>query len=64
VTVTAWSDRAALARFERSPVHRTAKNLLRERIASSTFAVWRCHPGDLPIEWSDIHNRITLGGVG
>ena len=59
-TVTAWSDRAALARFERSPAHRAAKNLLRERLASSTFAVWRCHCAGPLVEWAEIHNRIAL----
>ena len=57
-TVSAWTDRADLTRFERSSTHRGAKDRLRDDLAPSTFAVWRCPAGDLPIAWTDIRHRI------
>jgi heme-degrading monooxygenase HmoA len=57
-TVSAWADRTALARFGRSPAHRAAKDQLRDHLAPSTFAVWRCPVGELPIRWTEIRHRI------
>lgn len=58
-TVSAWVDRGALARFERSAAHRAAKNDLREFLAPSTFAVWDCPVRDLPIRWPEVRRRIA-----
>lgn len=58
-TVSAWDDRAALTRFERSAAHRAAKNDLRERLTPSTFAVWDCPVRDLPLRWTEIRNRLA-----
>jgi hypothetical protein len=57
-TVSAWTNRSALARFERSPVHRAAKHGLRADLQPSTYAVWRCRAGDLPVRWAKARRRL------
>ncbi len=57
-TVSAWTDRSALARFERSPAHRAAKHRLQTDLQPSTYAVWRCRAGDPPGGWAHARRRL------
>lgn len=57
-TVSAWADRAALARFERSPTHRAVVHRLRRQLRPSTLVVWRCLARDLPVRWDEVRRRV------
>jgi len=51
--------RADLLEFERSDVHRTARERLGDLLTPSTLAVWTCRADQLPIGWDDVRARIT-----
>lgn len=57
--VSAWADRAELARFDRTGPHHEAKRRLRPALLTSTLAVWRCRPDELPVPWSEVRRRIA-----
>lgn len=58
-TVSAWTRRGELARFDRTDPHRAAKRRLGPVMLPSTLVVWTCHAGDLPIGWEEIRRRIA-----
>ncbi len=58
-TVSAWSDRTELARFDRTGPHRTAKQALRGAMLPSTLVLWTCAIDRLPISWHEAHVRIS-----
>jgi hypothetical protein len=62
-TVSAWADRSALARFERSSAHRAAKHRLQSDLRPSTYAVWRCRVGDLPVRWAQARRRLRTPDI-
>ena len=58
-TVSAWSHRAELARFDRTDPHRAAKQALRGAMLPSTLVLWTSPFDRLPISWHETHARIT-----
>ncbi|MCG2621915.1 hypothetical protein LVY72_08285 [Arthrobacter sp. I2-34] len=56
-TVSAWSRRDCLARFEASAAHREAKLALRGVLRPSTVLVWDCSSGQLPPDWAEVRDR-------
>jgi hypothetical protein len=61
-TVSAWTDRGGLARFDRTAPHWTARHALRAVTLPSTFVVWTCRIDQLPVPWRETRRR--LGGAG
>jgi hypothetical protein len=61
-TVSAWSRRAALAAFDRGPLHDAAKRELRPLLRPPTVAVWSARVADLPPSWADVTRRIQAVG--
>ncbi|MDN5857469.1 MAG: hypothetical protein L0H84_02495 [Pseudonocardia sp.] len=61
-TVSAWTDRKALARFDRDAAHRDAKTALRPHLLPSTLAVWTCPIEDLPVPWAEVRARLAAVG--
>ena len=59
-TVSAWTTRTDLTRFERSEPHHTATSTLRPRLWPATFAVWTCAADDLPLAWTEIRRRVEV----
>ena len=59
-TVSAWTTRTDLARFERSEPHQAAESSLRPRLWPATFAVWTCTTAELPLPWTEIRRRVEL----
>lgn len=57
--VSAWTSRADLGRFDRSPLHATVKATMRPTLVPSTFAVWRCTAAELPIRWDEVRKQIV-----
>jgi hypothetical protein len=57
-TVSAWTHRAELARFDHTGPHRTAKQALRDAMLPSTLVLWTCPVDRLPIPWHETHARI------
>jgi hypothetical protein len=58
-TVSAWSDRDALAAFNRADPHRGAVTAIRPAMATTTFVTWTCDGSDLPIRWEEVRRRIN-----
>jgi hypothetical protein len=58
-TVSGWSTRTALIRFERGEVHRRAVATLRPYVQPSTFVVWTTDPADLPSGWDEVRRRMA-----
>lgn len=58
-TVSAWTSRTDLGRFDGGELHRAAKSALRPRLWPATFVVWTCDPTDLPVAWSEVRRRIA-----
>ena len=63
-TVSAWSDREALAAFNRADPHRGAVIAIRPAMARTTFVTWTCEGTDLPIRWEEVRRRINESGNG
>ena len=63
-TVSAWSHRGELARFDRTEPHRTAKQALRGAMLPSTLVLWTCPVHRLPISWHETHVRIGAVQAG
>ena len=59
-TVSAWTGRADLGRFDRSEPHAEAKGAIRPRIRPSTFVMWSSTTAELPVKWSDVRRRIEV----
>ena len=58
-TVSAWSDRRELARFDRSGAHRAAKDALRAALLPSVLVLWTCPVAQLPVGWPEVRRRIA-----
>jgi hypothetical protein len=58
-TVSAWTDRRELARFDRSGPHRAAKDLLRGVLRPSVLVLWTCPAAQLPVGWPEVRRRIA-----
>ena len=63
-TVSAWRSRPDLGGFERSQPHQAVKEATRAVMLPSTFVMWRCRLGDLPVAWPEVHGRIQGAGNG
>ena len=59
-TVSAWTTRTDLTRFERGEPHQAAESSLRARLWPATFAVWTCATADLPLAWTEIRRRVEV----
>jgi len=59
-TVSAWTTRTDLTRFERSEPHQAAESSLRPKLWPATFAVWTCTTAELPPPWTEIRRRVEL----
>jgi hypothetical protein len=57
-TVSAWTSRADLGRFDRADPHARAKSAIRPVMRRSTFVFWNCPAADLPIRWDEVRRRI------
>ncbi|MDQ1690391.1 MAG: hypothetical protein QOD87_499 [Pseudonocardiales bacterium] len=57
-TVSAWTSRTDLTRFDRSDLHQTARSVLRPQLWPATFAVWTCAHAALPVSWAEVRARI------
>jgi hypothetical protein len=57
-TVSAWTRRTDLGRFDRTDPHKSAKDAIRPAMLPSTFVVWTCRASDLPIAWDEVARRI------
>jgi hypothetical protein len=58
-TISAWSHRAGLARFDRTGAHSRARHTLRAVMLPPTFAVWTCPIDQLPVPWHETRARIS-----
>jgi hypothetical protein len=58
-TLSAWTRRGCLARFEGGGAHRAAKHALRGALLPSTFLVWDCPAVQLPPDWAEVRRRAT-----
>ena len=63
-TVSAWSDRASLATFDRTAPHRTARRVLGSVMLPPTFAVWTWRIDQLPVPWHETRMRVREAGSG
>ncbi len=57
-TVSAWTGRAELGRFNRTDPHRAATDTIRRGMLPSTFVVWTVRAAELPIHWDEVRARI------
>ena len=62
-TISAWKNRPDLGGFERSSPHRTAKNAIRPAMLPSTFVMWTCRAGALPITWQEVRRRVEAAAI-
>jgi hypothetical protein len=60
--VSAWSRRASLTAFERSPLHTAAQQELQPLLHPPVVDVWRAAPADLPPSWEEVRRRIHAAG--
>lgn len=58
-TVSAWTDQAALRRFDRAEPHRGATRAIRPDMKPSTFVFWTGRAADLPVAWDEVHRRVA-----
>lgn len=58
-TVSAWTDRDRLYRFNRSDPHRSDVSTIRPRMDPSTFVFWTVRASDLPISWREVRRRLA-----
>jgi hypothetical protein len=58
-TVSAWTDRDHLYRFDRAEPHQSATDAIRPRMQPSTFVFWSGTAADLPISWDQVRRRIA-----
>jgi hypothetical protein len=57
-TVSAWTGRDRLYRFDGADPHRTAKDHIRPHMEPSTFVFWTATAADLPISWDEVRRRL------
>jgi hypothetical protein len=57
-TLSAWTARPELARFDGADPHRTATRTIAPRMLPTTFVTWTCRAADLPISWNEARRRI------
>jgi hypothetical protein len=62
-TMSAWTDRAGLARFDRTDPHSAARQALRAVLLPSTFVVWTCPIDRLPVPWSETRERLSKASL-
>jgi hypothetical protein len=62
-TVSAWTSRPDLGGFDRSSPHRAAKDAIRSAMRPSTFVMWSCRAGSLPITWQEVRGRVEAAGL-
>jgi heme-degrading monooxygenase HmoA len=58
LTVSAWSDRAAIARFNGTEPHKGVAMRARPAMGRSRFVTWECRASDLPIPWAEARRRL------
>jgi hypothetical protein len=63
-TVSAWSGRDHLRRFDRADPHHEATEAIRPRMLPSTFVFWTATAKDLPIAWDEVRQRIEAAPGG
>jgi hypothetical protein len=57
-TLSAWTGRPELAKFNGSDPHHAAVKAIRSRMLPTTFVTWTCRAGDLPVAWDEARDRI------
>jgi hypothetical protein len=62
-TVSAWTNRPDLGGFDRSSPHRAAKDAIRSAMLPSTFVMWSCRAGSLPITWREVRGRVEAAAI-
>lgn len=58
-TLSAWTDRAALLRFNAADPHRKAARATRPAMQPPAFVFWTATAGDLPIAWAEARRRLA-----
>jgi len=62
-TVSAWTDRAALAAFNHADPHHSRVIKIRPAMDATTFVTWTSTGADLPIGWDEVHRRISQANI-
>ncbi|MGY1739653.1 MULTISPECIES: hypothetical protein [unclassified Blastococcus] len=57
-TLSAWTDGAALARFNRDQPHHAVTEKLRPHMGPTRFVTWTCRGDELPVAWDDAIERL------
>ena len=57
-TVSAWTGRPELARFDGADPHRSATRAIAPHMERSTFVMWTCPAADLPVAWPEARRRL------
>lgn len=63
-TVSAWTSRDHLRRFDRADPHHAATQAIRPKMAPTTFAFWSGKARDLPVPWDEVERRIVERRAG
>jgi hypothetical protein len=58
-TVSAWTSRDHLRRFDRANPHRADVQAIKPKMEPSTFVFWSGTAGDLPVAWDEVERRIA-----
>ena len=58
-TVSAWTGRPELQRFDRAEPHSVAVKAIRPLMDPPTFVTWTTTEGELPISWDEVRRRIA-----
>jgi heme-degrading monooxygenase HmoA len=58
-TVSAWTSREHLERFDRADPHHAATGAIRPKMEPSTFVFWSGKARDLPVPWNEVERRIA-----
>ena len=57
-TVSAWTGRDELGRFDRADPHRAATRAIRPAMLEPAFVSWTCAARDLPVRWDEVRRRV------
>jgi hypothetical protein len=57
-TVSAWTDRQALGRFDRADPHKGSVEGIRPHMEPSTFVFWSTTAAELPVPWDEATRRV------
>lgn len=57
-TVSAWTGRPELRRFDRADPHHAAVEDVRPAMAPTTFVTWTTTAGELPVAWDEVRRRV------